>query len=604
MAIASSTTLHAHLPKLQPLWHKRAPRQLVEQCLASEPDTDWKVWQKHLRSRNRPRLPRAFYKGDSPLVWGWPVNWDRDNVLAAINAPTSLAELAMGDDPSQLPDLLLALQFVALAYALPQLANELPAETWWSLVEHLHQMATQAAAVHVDWETDPKIVVRAQLLAGELPLVLGYLFPEIRALHDLRDDARAAFSDALVEITDGQGLLHARLLPVLPPLFACWTRARMLGEELQRGAWSRAAEIQYEWLVRHAIRLANSGYSFALSKIARGDATDIRYDKAWCDPLFKNALKLAGDRRDRAAATLALPKGIVAPRKVTRRDLPKPSLNSDWSCVSIMAEGWSKPTARLALAYAVDDPVTIELSVAGEPLLTGSWQFSTTCNGKPAEPDGEWEQLCWESGKAFDFLELGLSLTEGLRLERQILFGRHDHMLYLADIVFHSNHEERAIQHTVSLALANDARWTPSEETRDGVIVGRERRAAVMPMGLKEWRADPRGGSLTENSGRLVLSQSTAGRALCCPLFLDFDTERSALERTWRQLTIGEWLEVVPADQAVGYRAQAGDDQWLIYRSLGTPGNRTLLGHNVAGEFCAGQFVDGKFKEWIEIEAV
>ncbi len=604
MALASSPAHHVHLAKLQPLWHKKTPRQIVEQCLASEPFSGWKIWQKHLQSPKRLRLPRPFRKGESPLLWGWPVSWDRDSIKAAIESPTSLAELAIGDDSSQLPDLPLALQLVALAYTLPQLANELPAETWWSLIEHLHQTATQAAAVHVDWETDPKIVVRAQLLAGELPLVLGYLFPEIRALHALRDEARAAFSDALVEITDGQGLLHARLLPVLPPLFACWTRARLLGGAFQRGAWSRAAEIQYEWLVRHAIRLANIDHSFALSNSSPGDTTEIRFDKAWSEPLFKAAVKLAGDRRDHAAATLALPAGIVAPRKVTRRDLPKPSLNSDWSCVSIMAEGWSKPTARLALAYAVDDPVTIELSVGGEPLLAGHLQFTTTCNGRQVQPDGEWEQLCWESGKAFDFLELGLSLTEGLRLERQILFGRHDHMLYLADIVFHTNHEERAIQHTTSVPLANDARWTPAAETRDGIIAGRDQRAAVMPMGLKEWRADPRGGSLTENSGRLVLSQSIEGRALCCPLFLDFDTERSALERTWRQLTVGEWLEVVPADQAVGYRAQSGDDQWLTYRSLGKPGNRTLLGHNVAGEFCAGQFVDGKFKEWIEIEAV
>jgi hypothetical protein len=64
-------------------------------------------------------------------------------------------------------------------------------------------------------------------------------------------------------------------------------------------------------------------------------------------------------------------------------------------------------------------------------------------------------------------------------------------------------------------------------------------------------------------------------------------------------------METVPADVAVGFRAQSGDGQWLIYRSLGPAGNRTLLGHNVAGEFCAGRFLpSGKFKEWIEIEAV
>ena len=47
------------------------------------------------------------------------------------------------------------------------------------------------------------------------------------------------------------------------------------------------------------------------------------------------------------------------------------------------------------------------------------------------------------------------------------------------------------------------------------------------------------------------------------------------------------------------------DGQWLFYRSLGPAGNRTVLGQNIAGEFTAGRFPSsGKFKQWIEIEAV
>ncbi len=125
-----------------------------------------------------------------------------------------------------------------------------------------------------------------------------------------------------------------------------------------------------------------------------------------------------------------------------------------------------------------------------------------------------------------------------------------------------------------------------------------------MPLALREWRADPRSGSLAVSDNRLVLTQEANGRAICCPLFVDLKNKRSAKERTWRQLTVGENMEILPADVAVGYRAQSGDDQWLVYRSLGPAGNRTLLGHNVAGEFCAGRFVDGKFKEWIEIECI
>jgi hypothetical protein len=103
---------------------------------------------------------------------------------------------------------------------------------------------------------------------------------------------------------------------------------------------------------------------------------------------------------------------------------------------------------------------------------------------------------------------------------------------------------------------------------------------------------------------RLVLTQESTGRAMCCPLFIDLKPKRAAKERTWRQLTVAEWMEVLPRDAAVGFRAQSGRRQWLIYRSLGPSGNRTVLGHNVAGEFCAGRFRNsGKFKEWLEIEA-
>jgi hypothetical protein len=64
-------------------------------------------------------------------------------------------------------------------------------------------------------------------------------------------------------------------------------------------------------------------------------------------------------------------------------------------------------------------------------------------------------------------------------------------------------------------------------------------------------------------------------------------------------------MEVLPHDSAVGYRAQSGNDQWLFYRSLGPAGNRTFLGQNIAGEFSAGRFLtSGKYKEWIEVEAV
>jgi len=267
-----------------------------------------------------------------------------------------------------------------------------------------------------------------------------------------------------------------------------------------------------------------------------------------------------------------------------------------------MADGWSPRDARLAVNYAAD-PLHIELSVDGVRLLAGQWQSETTCDGQPVHVVGQWERLCWESSKRCDFLEMSVELSHGLRLERQLLLARKDRVLYLADIIVSADRSPRLIKHTFGLPLDVLALWRPERETRDGVIVGKKVRAAVLPLALNEWRSDPRGGSLGEQGSRLTLSQEAYGRALCCPLFFDLDRKRSRRERTWRQLTVGESLEVVPRDVAVAFRVQTANEQWLFYRSLGPTGNRTFLGQNIAGEFSAGRFLNsGKYKEWIEIE--
>jgi hypothetical protein len=175
--------------------------------------------------------------------------------------------------------------------------------------------------------------------------------------------------------------------------------------------------------------------------------------------------------------------------------------------------------------------------------------------------------------------------------------------LYLTDILASTDDAPRRLHHTLKLPLEPHVQWQPELETRDGILAGGKACAAVMPMALGEWRSDPRGGSLCVDYGHLTLTQEANGRAMCCALFIDLDRKRAKNERTWRQLTVAEWMEVLPHDLAVSFRAQSGDDQWLFYRSLGPTGNRTFLGQNISGEFSAGRFLtSGKYKEWIEVE--
>jgi hypothetical protein len=605
MAVILGEQFPAQLLNLQPLWHRSAPRNVVERCTADDPFRGWTAWQKYLARRKRPVAP-PFLKGKQPpILWGWPQSWRRDDLQSLVaTKPESIDALELAaeqfalEDVATAPNLPLALQLLTLSYALPNLAQRMSAEIWWRLVDRLRELAGEAQPHRVDWPGDPRDVLRQQLLAGELPLALGILFPEVRAVRALRKPASAALSEGLLELTDGQGLPHARLLPVLGPLFASWTRARWLGSQLKCGPWSRQADYQYQWLVRYALRLADDDGRFLLTSHDESSP-------AWTNDLFKTALNLAGDSGDCAAAKASVSRRIVPKNiKFGDKDLPKPSLNSDWSGIAVLASGWSPKDARLALAYA-DDPLNMELSVDGKRLLAGAWTFETTCDGAPVQVAGEWERLCWESGKRYDFLELGVALSNGLRLERQVLFGRTDRVLYLADIVITADAAPRELCHSMRLPLDARAIWQPEAETRDGLVVHGNARAAVLPLSLAEWRSDPRSGSLVADNGSLVLTQQGHGRALCCPVFFDLEKKRAKKERTWRQLTVAEWMEILPRDVAVGFRAQSGLDQWIFYRALGPAGNRTVLGQNIAGEFSAGPFYEtGKYKEWLEIEAV
>ena len=102
---------------------------------------------------------------------------------------------------------------------------------------------------------------------------------------------------------------------------------------------------------------------------------------------------------------------------------------------------------------------------------------------------------------------------------------------------------------------------------------------------------------------RLELQQT--GRALYAPLFIDLNSTRRTKALTWRQLTVGEELRIVGSDEAVAFRVQIGQDQWLIYRSLAPATRRTALGMHTAADFYIGRFDadEGEVDTIVEVEA-
>ena len=87
------------------------------------------------------------------------------------------------------------------------------------------------------------------------------------------------------------------------------------------------------------------------------------------------------------------------------------------------------------------------------------------------------------------------------------------------------------------------------------------------------------------------------------PLWLDCDPSRFGRPLTWRQLTVADTRQNLPRHQAAGFRVQAGLEQWLLYRALDEPRNRTVLGCNLSCEFLLGRIrPDGSVGRTLEIQ--
>ncbi len=568
---AFSDGLRVHDGSGRAVWHKSTP-QSVRRAFCSGRDGDgWAAWKKHLAGRKRPTDLAKLLPGDSdPLTWALPEGSDS----SPASARDALAALASARDIARSPEVL-------------------SPEAWWDLLDDLLSAVEDAAAI--DLERDPWL---HQLLAGELPLTLAYLLPEIAPCRRLKQVARRALSRGPVDLLDGEGLPHGAHLPLMRPLLACWTRCWALGERLKGGCFSSAAANQYEWFVRQALRMA------------RQDGTHVFCDGAAAAPqrdLFEAALHFGGDDDDRKIAALVLPRRLLVKagrfRKApTDRKLPKAATHCEWAATAVLRPDWSRSGERLTVVYA-GRSVHTEFGCGKDVLWSGEWELEVRVGGKPALPTSDWEELCWISDSDVDFLELEIELDGDLRVQRQMLLARKDRFLLLADVVLVEGAGAGKLDYRSRLPLGPGVAFQPADESREGFLVGSKPRALVLPLALPEWQAQKCPGKLTSTRRGLQLQQSTEGRRLYAPLFFDFDRRRTACCFTWRPLTVAQSLEVQPADVAAGYRVAVGRRQWLIYRSLAEKANRTLLGHNLSTEMLVARFDHtGKVEPLIEIE--
>jgi len=271
--------------------------------------------------------------------------------------------------------------------------------------------------------------------------------------------------------------------------------------------------------------------------------------------------------------------------------------------VALLRRGKTTPHDELLVDFSGSE-VYVELRAGGHSLLAGDWTWEASAAGQPLTAEGDWTEVLWHREDDGDYLEIERQLSDGWKLERQMLLARKDGFLLVADAVLGPVTSPVEIRHAQSLPLAKELTFDGAKETREGsLMLGGRRKASVVAPALPEWRAEFVQGELAAEKSQVTLRQAALGCNLFAPLWIDLDPRRASRPLTWRRLTVGENLAKVPRDIAAAYRIQAGRQQWLVYRSLGRAGFRSFLGHNTLSSFVCGRIEpSGETKPIVEIE--
>ncbi|MGH7140711.1 MAG: hypothetical protein ACREHD_33685, partial [Pirellulales bacterium] len=378
---------------------------------------------------------------------------------------------------------------------------------WWAAIDRL------AAISRAVMDEPAGDFWTRQVLGGELALTVGYRFSEVASCADLGRRGREAIERSLMAGLDGDGLARETPPEQWLALLASWTRSRMLVHVSQQSLQPDAAA-RYQDFVESLLRLARRDGWLALP--GNGQTSAPRQRDLW------RAAAAFVDRRLQRAIQCVWNKPAgrraVKTSRASAADLPPASMNNERAGLAVLRPSWSAP--RLVIDYR-RPRLRLRLERKDDAYFAGDCELGVSLDGRELVPQSGWEESCWITDDDVDYLELRLSLAEGVRVERHILFARQDEFVFVADAVLGG--KPAAIEYRASLPLAVGISVDAAAETRELALVkaGR-RRAVILPLALGEWRTDRARGELAVEPERLRLTQA-ASQAAClfAPWFID-----------------------------------------------------------------------------------
>ena len=295
-------------------------------------------------------------------------------------------------------------------------------------------------------------------------------------------------------------------------------------------------------------------------------------------------------RRRRLAATV--PRDGAA-RGAADGSLPLllPAIADNDRVLALLRPDWNAGGDWIAVDHrATSDASRLELAADGRPWLRGSLRSDLA-----GEPDALPRPTAWATGPHADAQEWTFRAGP-LKITRTAVLLRYRKLALLAQ-----QEEGPAPASALRVSLADDVSASIGGELRLATLTRRRSAARLIPLSLPALPYPTDRGSFSIEGAEAVLRQPTAGRRRWLPMVVAWGKPPVG----WRTLTVTEKSRICPPEVAFGARISwgVGQDGILIYRSLGRPALRAVLGHQTRARFLVAKFTtDGDVEPLLTLE--
>jgi hypothetical protein len=497
------------------------------------------------------------------------------------------------------------------AAALPALESRIEAHRWWRLLSALKQLHESVMQRNATYQ------VEHLMLAGELGLTLAWRTRCIAACQRLANNAGESvrqWGDQEHEAVSGVLANAANVRLVLASLIRCHRLLEKVAKRKLRKSDHRTMALLAQWAAALTHPL---GTAFSEATVQEMSADNGEH--GLIDTLRHEHAELLG-----SGLAAACGESPLGGRLAWEVGLPETWHHDRDAKLAVGFPEWDVRQGRFHLDYSSENP-KLELFAGRRRVFSGEVQIRLEVDGVEQRPVGTWNEVCEHSDDDVHYLEIEQSWSGQIVLQRQLMLVRDDRCLLMADSVLPQNPDSGAasagadagdlaigaadittagIHYWCNFPLAGSMVWAPEQDTREGFLADGKNRALVVPLAAGEWTAGQTDSSICQTSDRHLQLFARGRKALYAPLWLDFQKRRFLRPRTWRQLTVGDQLKLVPRHDAAAYRIQAGSEQWMIYRSMGERRSRTMLGKHLIAEFYGSRFYpgDGSHEELVTVD--